>query len=75
MLVHLVSPALINGTSLLVQSEVVLEQMSPAVLLSAFSNGINTAYSKVCGRIIGEGAGSPDAFHRFISNQNTIEGN
>lgn len=42
---------------------------------SAFSNGINTAYSKVCGRIIGEGAGSPDAFHRFISNQNTIEGN
>ena len=42
---------------------------------SAFSDGINTAYSKVCGRIIGESVNTPDAFHRFIANQNTIEGN
>ena len=42
---------------------------------SAFSDDIITVYSKVCGRIIGEGVNSPDAFIRFISNQNTIEGN
>ena len=42
---------------------------------SAFSDSINTAYSKVCGRIIGEGITSPDAFIRFLSGQNTIEGN
>ena len=33
---------------------------------SAFSEDINIAYSKVCGRIIGEGENSPDAFFRFI---------
>ena len=42
---------------------------------SAFSNDISNAYSKVCGRIIGEGVNSPDAFIRFISGQDTIEGN
>ena len=42
--------------------------------ISAFSDYANSKYSKVCGRIIGEGSGSPDAFHRFISNQTTIEG-
>ena len=40
---------------------------------SAFSDVINTAYSKVCGRIIGEGAVLPDAFNR--SQQINIEGN
>ena len=39
---------------------------------SAFSDDINTAYSKVCGRIIGEGVDTPDA---FVTSQNTIEGN
>ena len=29
----------------------------------------------MCGRIIGEGITSPDAFIRFLSGQNTIEGN
>ena len=29
----------------------------------------------MCGRIIGEGTTSPDAFIRFLSDQNTIEGN
>ena len=48
---------------------------------SAFSDDIGTAYSKVCGRIIGESRiigedlSSPDAFVRFISGQNTIEEN
>ena len=42
---------------------------------SAFSDHINSAYSKVCGRIIGEGITSPDGFYRFIANQTTIEGN
>ena len=42
---------------------------------SAFSNNTSNAYSKVCGRIIGEGVTSPDAFYRFISGQDTIEGN
>ena len=42
---------------------------------SAFSDNINTTYSKVCGRIIGEGTVSLDAFRRFIFGQNTIEGN
>ena len=39
---------------------------------SAFSEDILTAYSKVCGRIIGEGIRTPDAFHRP---QITIEEN
>ena len=39
---------------------------------SAFSDVISTAYSKVCGRIIG-GVATPDAF--LSSNGNTIEGN
>ena len=42
---------------------------------SAFSDEINTAYNKVCGRVIGIGAGTPDAFLRFISGQTTIEDN
>ena len=42
---------------------------------SAFSGDISTTYSKVCGRIIGEALVSPDAFIRFLSGQNTIEGN
>ena len=42
---------------------------------SAFSDEINTAYNKVCGRVIGIGSGSPDAFFRFIENQTTIEDN
>ena len=41
---------------------------------SAFSSDINTAYSKVCGRIIGEGIASPDGFFRG-SQDHTIEGN
>ena len=40
---------------------------------SAFSDVVNTAYSKVCGRIIGEGERTPDAFHRPSSI--TIEDN
>ena len=40
---------------------------------SAFSDDINIAYSKVCGRIIGEGVNTPDAFLRPPSS--TIEGN
>ena len=40
---------------------------------SAFSGKINTAYNEVCGRVIGIGTGSPDAFFRFIENQTTIE--
>ena len=39
---------------------------------SAFSDEISTTYGKVCGRIIGEGVRSPDAFHRSPI---TIEGN
>ena len=39
------------------------------------TDSINTTYSKVCGRIIGEGVRTTDAFYRFIANQNTIEGN
>ena len=42
---------------------------------SAFSDDITIAYSKVCGRIIGEGIDSPDAFFRYIQNQSTIEHN
>ena len=42
---------------------------------SAFSDKIGNTYSKVCGRIIGEGTSSPDAFVRFLTGQNTIEGN
>ena len=42
---------------------------------SAFSDNTSTAYRKVCGRITGEGVGTPDAFYRFISGQDTIEGN
>ena len=41
---------------------------------SAFSGDINTAYSKVCGRIIGEGVSSPDGFIRGPQDR-TIEGN
>ena len=40
---------------------------------SAFSGEINTAYNKVCGRVIGTGSGSLDAFYRHISGQTTIE--
>ena len=40
---------------------------------SALSGEINTAYDKVCGRVIGIGSGTPDAFYRFISGQTTIE--
>ena len=32
-------------------------------------------YSQVCGKIIGYQQGSPDAFHRFISDQNSIDTN
>ena len=39
---------------------------------SAFSDVVNTAYSKVCGRIIGEGGPTPDAFLRGTT---TIEAN
>ena len=42
---------------------------------SAFSDDINTTYSKVCGRIIGQQRQSTDAFNRFIWFQNTIEDN
>ena len=42
---------------------------------SAFSHEINTAYNKVCGRVIGFGLGDPDGFFRFIQEQTTIEGN
>ena len=44
---------------------------------SAFSDDILTAYSKVCGRIIGEGVSSPDAFIRLVSTigQDSVEGN
>ena len=41
---------------------------------STFSGDINTAYSKVCGRIIGEALVSPDAFS-LRPVQNTIERN
>ena len=41
---------------------------------SAFSDEINTPYNKVCGRVIGIGTGSPDAFVRS-SRQPTIEDN
>ena len=40
---------------------------------SAFSGEINTAYNKVCGRVIGIGSETPDAFYRHISGQTTIE--
>ena len=42
---------------------------------SAFSDNFNIRYNKVCGRIVGEGTTSPDGFFRYISGQNTIEGN
>ena len=40
---------------------------------SAFSDKINIAYNKVCGRVIGIGSGSLDAFYRITSGQTTIE--
>ena len=40
---------------------------------SAFSDEIDTAYDKVCGRVIGIGSESPDAFFRVIPGQTTIE--
>ena len=42
---------------------------------SAFSDNVNTRYNRVCGRVIGEGTMTPDAFVRFLSGQNTIEEN
>ena len=42
---------------------------------SAFSDEIDTVYNQVCGRVIGIGSGSPDAFFRVISGQTTIEDN
>ena len=42
---------------------------------SAYSDVVKTAYSKVCGRIIGESFSSPDGFIRFISTPGTIEDN
>ena len=42
---------------------------------SAYSEEISFEYSKVCGRVIGSGSETPDAFLRFISNQTTIEDN
>ena len=39
---------------------------------SVFSDDINIAYNKVCGRIIGEGVSTPDTFHRVMP---TIEDN
>ena len=41
---------------------------------SAFSGDINTAYSKVCGRIIGEGVFSPDSFIQFQQGQKLLKG-
>ena len=40
---------------------------------SAFSDDINTGYSKVCGRIIGEATRTPDAFYSSLANP--FEGN
>ena len=42
---------------------------------SAFSDNSTIAYSKVCGKISGHSAATPDAFARFLSGQDTIEGN
>ena len=42
---------------------------------SSFSDDINIAYSKVCGRIIGEARDTTDAFNRISVGQNTIEEN
>ena len=42
---------------------------------SAFSMGISPAYNKVCGRIIGKGASTPDGFIRFLGHDVTIEDN
>ena len=42
---------------------------------SAFSEDISAVYSKVCGRVIGEGRTSPDAFFRYLTGQTTIEHN
>ena len=44
---------------------------------SAFSDDIFMAYSRVCGRITGEGTvpGTPDAFIRFSIGQNFVKGN
>ena len=42
---------------------------------SAFSDEINAAYNKVCGRVIGIASGSTDAFYRFIPGRTTIEDN
>ena len=40
---------------------------------SALSDEVNTAYDKVCGRVIGISSNTPDAFYRFIPGQTTIE--
>ena len=42
---------------------------------STYSDEIGYEYSTVCGRVIGIGTVTPDAFFRFISGQTTIEGN
>ena len=41
---------------------------------SAYSDEIGYEYSTVCGRVVGIGTVTPDAFFRFISGQTTIEG-
>ena len=42
---------------------------------SAFSDDISAVYGKVCGRIVGEGSYTPDAFYKFLWGQTTIEHN
>ena len=46
-----------------------------AALHSVMTHNNSVAYSKVCGRIIGGGMMSPDAFFRYIQGQTTIEDN
>ena len=48
-----------------------------SMCLSAFSDEISQPYCKVRGRIIGESpaGSSPDGFFRYLTDQNTIEGN
>ena len=71
--VHLISHALISGTSTVVQSEDVVEQIHHAFLHSVMKLAFHTTRC-MCGRIIGEGVDSVDGFLRSPL-QNTIEGN
>ena len=47
----------------------------PVQCVSAYSNVTTGAYNEVCGRLLGDAIGSPDAFFRHITGGDKVEGN